>query len=438
MIKVNDEELLKKENIKIELFTKELNEVVQFVTNLKNKIEKEIDEINNLYNDVKSKIIIKFKEEHEKLIKEENNLIEKLQNEVTKTKEKLENFLSNINELIRINEKINKGIKIFQKEGEKIIIKDLSYISSITKNKKEIISLDAKLMNNIKISLNKEKYDINYDNYYFNGIYIPKNFEFKTISSSSVQIFWKIDDFNIENLDKNKIIFKVEIKKKNVKEKFVEIYENIDNKCLIDNLDINTYYDIRICCKYNYLIGPWSEINTFKTDFITESKILSQEDKNKLLNWLNPLILGKKFLLELIYRRGNDMSVKTFHLKCDNKGPTIVICKAKSEKFGGYTNISWESLKCTFKFIEGPFIFSINKNKKFDYCNKKQHSICLNANNGPDFNWDFVFNSKNEMKTCKCSTKDYGYAYSNEPIVGDGTLKDIEIDEVEVFKFKIN
>ena len=87
MIEINDEESLKKENITIELFTKEL---IQKPINLKNKIEKEIDEINNSYNDVKSQINKKFKEEHEKLIKEENNLIEKLQNEVTKTKDNLE------------------------------------------------------------------------------------------------------------------------------------------------------------------------------------------------------------------------------------------------------------------------------------------------------------------------------------------------------------
>ena len=40
------------------------------------------------------------------------------------------------------------------------------------------------------------------------------------------------------------------------------------------------------------------------------------------------------------------------------------------------------------------------------------------------------------MKICFCSTKEYGYAYSNEPIAGDGSLKEIEIDEVEVFKVK--
>ena len=44
-----------------------------------------------------------FEIKHEKLIKEENDLRENLQNEVTKVKEKLENFLSESNKLIKIN-----------------------------------------------------------------------------------------------------------------------------------------------------------------------------------------------------------------------------------------------------------------------------------------------------------------------------------------------
>ena len=130
------------------------------------------------------------------------------------------------------------------------------------------------------------------------------------------------------------------------------------------------------------------------------------------------------------------MSYKTFHSKCDNKGPTVVICKAKKEKFGGYTNINWESSNGIQKYVDGPFIFSINKNKKNVYTNKKYNSIYLNKDYGPDFYLDFVFNSDKGMKTCVCSTKQYGYAYSSEPIIGDGSSKDIEIDEIEVFKFK--
>ena len=41
------------------------------------------------------------------------------------------------------------------------------------------------------------------------------------------------------------------------------------------------------------------------------------------------------------------------------------------------------------------------------------------------------------MKVCICTNK-YGYAFSNEPIIGDGSNKEIQVDEVEVFKVKSN
>jgi len=295
-------------------------------------------------------------------------------------------------------------------------------------------------MKNIKISFNEEKCNIEFDNYYFNGIYIPKNLKYENILSNTIKIFWKIDNFNIENLDKNKIKFKVEIKKGNSNEKFNNAYEGNNYNCIIKDLNKNTNYEIRICCIYNDLVSNWSELFKVKTDFISESKILNKEDKQKLYNWLNPIANGKNIYLKLIYRRGNDMSYQTFHSKCDNKGPTIVICKAKNEKFGGFTNISWESSdKAITKFEDGPFVFSINKNKKFDYRNKKTWSIFLYKDHDPDFNWDFVFNSKNGMRTCVCSTKNNnsGSAYSNEPITGDGSSANIEVEEVEVFKLKI-
>ena len=132
------------------------------------------------------------------------------------------------------------------------------------------------------------------------------------------------------------------------------------------------------------------------------------------------------------------MSFKTFHLKCDKRGPTLIICKSQNEKFGGFTNIDWESPDDGIQIKdETPFIFSFNKNKKFNYTHKKCNSIYLYKNNGPDFYWDFVFNNQQKMmQVCYCSTKEYGYEYSIEPLVGDGSTKEIIVDEVEVFKVK--
>ena len=83
---ITDEESLKKENITIESYTKEFDLIVEKAINLKNTIEKEITQINELYEKVDKEVTQTFLEKHEKLTKEENALKEKLQNEVTKVK----------------------------------------------------------------------------------------------------------------------------------------------------------------------------------------------------------------------------------------------------------------------------------------------------------------------------------------------------------------
>ena len=132
----------------------------------------------------------------------------------------MELFLSESNRLIRINDKINKGIKSMENDKEKNIIKQLNDISKISKNQKEMNNLFQELMKNAKISFEKEKKDIKFEEYYFSGVKIPKNIEFKDITPYSVNIFWKIDNINIKNKDNNKIKFKLEIKKENSKEEF--------------------------------------------------------------------------------------------------------------------------------------------------------------------------------------------------------------------------
>ena len=70
---------------------------------------------------------------------------EKLENEVTKVKEKLEKQLTESNKIIRENERIIKGIKSMEKEDKKMI-KILSYVSKINKNKKENIIITINLI----------------------------------------------------------------------------------------------------------------------------------------------------------------------------------------------------------------------------------------------------------------------------------------------------
>ena len=155
----------------------EFNSLREKIKELKDKIEKEIEKINNLYENVNKEVIKYFKDKHEILIKEENELKEKLNNEANKVKEKLEIFLSESNKQINIGDRINKGIKSIS--NEKNNIKILTYISKINKTEKEMKNLFQVLMRNIKISFKEEEKTINNEEYYFNGIPSPKYIQFK-------------------------------------------------------------------------------------------------------------------------------------------------------------------------------------------------------------------------------------------------------------------
>ena len=82
IIRIEDEEALKKEKMSIEDCTKDFDENKNRIEELKKKIENEVIEIDKLYNKVNKEVIESYKLKHEKLIKEENELKDKLKNEV--------------------------------------------------------------------------------------------------------------------------------------------------------------------------------------------------------------------------------------------------------------------------------------------------------------------------------------------------------------------
>ena len=157
---------------------KELDEFLPKAINLKNTIEKEIIKLDKLYEKINLEVSKSFEIKHKKLIKEEKDLKEKLKNEIIKKKKELENFLSESNKVINKNKQINIDIKTLS-DKDKIreinIIKVLSYISKMNKNKEDIIFLLNELMKNINVSFNEDEVQIIYKEYLFNGEQIQKD-----------------------------------------------------------------------------------------------------------------------------------------------------------------------------------------------------------------------------------------------------------------------
>jgi len=263
IILINDEKSIKKENIKIEILV--LDKYYQKIVKLGNTIENEINKINSIYDKLNNELTQSFLKGHEQLIKEENDLREQLQNKVTKVKEILESFLTQCNISIKSYENIQKEIKIIEKNEEKDIIRELAYISQISHLEKNMTKLLSEFMSNYNISFIEKEKKFKFEEYFFNGIQIPKELEFKNIKTDEFKLFWKIDNINVINVDKKKIRFIVELRKE-VNEKFVRVYEGFESNCLVKNLKKNTNYEIKICCFYDDIYGPWTPIQKIKTN----------------------------------------------------------------------------------------------------------------------------------------------------------------------------
>ena len=90
----------------------------------------------------------------------------------------------------------------------------------------------------------------------------------------------------------------------------------IYNNCIINNLESDTNYEIRICSFYNNIISNWTKIYKIKTD--TFSNILNKNERKK--EYVNKILEWSGFKsMELLYRGTRDgMTSNDFHNKCDN------------------------------------------------------------------------------------------------------------------------
>jgi len=212
------------------------------------------------------------------------------------------------------------------------MIKILTYVSKINKNEKEMKKLNDTCMRNIKINFEEKENKIKYEEYFFNGIPFPKDIEFKDIDINSLKVKWKMDDINLLNIDKNKIKFKIEIKKENSDN--IKIYEGNEMNYLINNLDSNTNYQIRICSAYNDINSIWSEIKNIKTnEFDIDSLIL--KETNRVDEFIIKIYEWSGYNnMKLLYRGTRDgMTHDNFHINVIIKDQQLVYLKMIKEIF---------------------------------------------------------------------------------------------------------
>ena len=137
-----------------------------------------------------------------------------------------------------------------------------------------------------------------------------------------------------------------------------------------------------------------------------ECKIINDNKQVELIkNWISP---KKDFRCRLIYdSKENEDKVSTFHSLCDNKGATLTIISTSDKKiFGGFLSISF-SENSGWIHDEKAFVFSLNYNEKYSSLDTT-YTFYGGKDRGPTFGGynieildNFLNNDKNRYNTFK-------------------------------------
>ena len=225
------------------------------------RIEEEMEGLNILHTKIINEITASFEEQRIKLNRKEKQLKLELDEKVKKIKEELGIFLIESNKIILFCERTNQAIENYEKKNNKKEIETLYYISEININNEKTKEFLIKAIKNIDISFNSDLNTLEYKDYYFIGIPIPKNIK-NEIQGRNVIITWDIDIFKLRELDTKNIKYLLEIKNGN------KVYskETVDKKIYLDISKLNNNYDIKIRAFIDDIYGNWSEIKSFKNN----------------------------------------------------------------------------------------------------------------------------------------------------------------------------
>ena len=248
------------------------------------------------------------------------------------------------------------------------------------------------------------------------NIPMKENFEMnefmKQLNEQNIELKRKIKE-----LEENKAKKEIEIKPNRKNKKNI-----IKKKIFIFLLIIYFYIQIIILSKINQII----EKNKFQTENFQNtlknikqqieeindnsfysSILLNKEEKNLISNWINQ---NTKIKYKLLFRASDDGdSIETFHKKCDNIGPTLILIKSKKGKrFGGYNPLNWDSTYM-YKHHPSTFLFSLDNKKKYKL---KENNVQYSSVGGKSY---FAFGIGHDLYIsdhCTNNSNSYSNPYS--------------------------
>ena len=240
----------------------------------------------------------------------------------------------------------------------------------------------------------------------------------------------------LNNIKFNEINFKVDLK------------ENIN---IVNNKEINELKNvikeqnndiINLKNKVNHLEILVNDLLIFKKDIVGKitfkinSKIVDSYFNIILIkNWINNINneSNKIIKAKLLYKLSKDGdSIDTFHQKCDNNSPTLLLVETTNgRKFGGYTTCVW-SVNKGGKKDGKTFLFSLDEKKL--YKKKKEHEnerdIYCRKDAGPTFGGNDLYFYQTLKKGYSASP----YYFLDKNDLAKNIKDDFDIKEIEIFK----
>ena len=255
----------------------------------------------------------------------------------------------NSNKIIFLIEELNTiPPLIFEKSFTKEELEKISQIFKIFNDIKEAFEKISELLKSktFESEINEQEIKIIYKNVFAEFSFIIPIKENQDLNQLIRNLYSIIKDLKKENESNNQKIKNLEEEIKEIKNKLLPLKEEKDKN--EKEKDENFFYQSTV--------------------------LQSKEEKELISNWIKENTY-KKF--KLLYRASKDGDLmKTFHEKCDNKGPTVMLIKTNTGfRFGGYNPLFWDQ-SGNYKSDKLTFIFSLDKKKKYTLkSGQEQYSV---------------------------------------------------------------
>ena len=203
--------------------------------------------------------------------------MEELERVCNESEEVLQKNLSTLREIREYSKTLNEADS---KGKETSRLMELNIVCSMEEQRRTMEELHRTMMTDLKVGWDSEERKLSFTRTLFNGAPVPSNISSPSISSRGMEISWECDLSKLNEEDKRKVKYVVEVKKGTEERGWKEVYSGTENKCSASGLDKDTDYNVRVKCVIGDLHGGWSDAVNVRTkkvvDLANDSNILSQ------------------------------------------------------------------------------------------------------------------------------------------------------------------